>query len=156
MFCWCGPQLAQLLRADKPRLSEKASARGQKLRLNQSHANYLVTWSVVWADVWADVGTAVVVTRSTSDLAPAAAAISVVLSPQSSEPLLLGVCVDVCADDEPDNVEEGHPGALRQELLGESQRDRGDDPADLHDWPEASLDSRADLVECTGASDERH
>jgi len=64
--------------------------------------------------------------------------------------------VDVCADDETDNVEEGHPGGLRQELLSECQRDGRDDPADLHDRPETSLDRRLDLVEGTSACDEGH
>jgi hypothetical protein len=90
-------------------------------------------------------------------LAPAAAAaVAVVLSSQSSEPLLLGVCVDVCADNEADNVEEWDPGDLWEELLGKRQRDGGNDPADLHDGPETSLDSSADLVEGTGACNERH
>jgi hypothetical protein len=126
----------------------------------------LVTWPVVWAHVRAhigahvrtDIGAAVVVSGAATDLAPSAAvpAVAVVLSPQSSEPLLLGVCVDVCTDDESDDVEEGHPCGLGEELLGKGQRDGGDDPADFHDRPEASLDSRADLVERTGACDERH
>jgi hypothetical protein len=119
--------------------------------------NCLVTRSVVRADIGSSIGTAVLVSWSSANLAPAAAtAVAVVLSPQSSEPLLLGVCVDVGTDDETDDVEEGHPSALWEELLGKGQRDGRDDPADLHDRPEASLDSRADLVECTGTRDERH
>jgi hypothetical protein len=125
----------------------------------------LVTWSVVGTDlgpvvahVGAVVGTAIVVSGTAASYAPAAAvsAVAVVLSPESSEPLLLGVCVDVCADDEADDVEEGHPCRLGEELLGERQRDGRDDPADLHDGPEAGLDGGADLVKCPGACDEGH
>ncbi len=78
------------------------------------------------------------------------------LSPEGSEPLLLGVCVDVGADDEADDVEEGHPGALWEELLGKGKRDGRDDPADLHDGPEACPDSRPDLVECPGTCNQGH
>ena len=99
--------------------------------------------------------TAVLVARPAADLAPAAA-VTVVLSPQRREPLLLGVCVDVCTDDETDDVEERHPGGLRQELLGKSQRDGRDNPADLHDGHETGLDGCADLVECAGAGDQSH
>jgi hypothetical protein len=113
----------------------------------------LVAWLFIGAVIW----TTIIVTWSSANLTPAAAtAVAVVLSPQSSEPLLLGVRVDVCADDEANDVEKGHPGGLGQELLGKSQRDGGDDPADLHDGPETSLDGCADLVECTGAGNEGH
>jgi hypothetical protein len=64
--------------------------------------------------------------------------------------------IDVGADDETDNVEEGHPSALGQELLGECQRNGRDDPADLHDRPETGLDRRLDLVEGASAGDEGH
>ena len=64
--------------------------------------------------------------------------------------------VDVCADDEADNVEEGHPGGLGQELLGKCQRDGRDDPADLHDGPETSLDGSLDLMESARAGNEGH
>jgi len=40
------------------------------------------------------------------------------------EALLLGNAVNVGADDEGDEVEEGDPGVLGQELLGEGQADR--------------------------------
>jgi hypothetical protein len=126
----------------------------------------LVAWSVVGtahlgpavAHVGAVVGAAIVVTGAASSYASAAAvaAVAIVLSPQRREPLLLGVCVDVCADDEADDVEEGHPCGLGEELLGKGQRDGRDDPADLHDGPEAGLDGGFYLVECTGAGDERH
>lgn len=64
--------------------------------------------------------------------------------------------VDVGADDETDDVEEGHPGGLGEELLGECQRDGGDDPADLHDRPEAGLDRGLDLVEGARTGDKGH
>src|SRR5690242_16086350 len=102
---------------------------------------------------------AVLVAGPAADLAPAAAtaaAVAVVLAPQGGEPLLLGVRVDVCADDEADDVEKGHPRGLGQELLRKGQRDGRHDPADLHDGHEARLDRGADLVECAGARDERH
>lgn len=59
--------------------------------------------------------------------------------------------VDVGSDDETDDVEEGHPSLFGEELLGKGQGERRDDPANLHDGHEASLDGCADLVEgaCT-------
>lgn len=78
------------------------------------------------------------------------------LSPESGEPLLLGVGVDVGADDEADDVEEGHPRLLGQELLGECKGDGRRDPANLHDGQEASLDGGAHLVEGAGAGDDGH
>jgi hypothetical protein len=113
--------------------------------------------TVIWAALRAVIWAAIIITGSSTNLAPAAAtAVSVMLSPQCSEPLLLGVRVDVCAYDKSDDVEEGHPSRLGQELLRKSQRDGGDDPADLHDGPEACLDGCAHLVECAGASDQGH
>ena len=119
----------------------------------------LVTRSVIGTAVveTAIIGTGVLVSGSSANLAPTTAtAVSVVLSPQGSEPLLLGMCVDVGSDDETDDVEEGHPGGLGKELLGKGQRDGGNHPADLHDRPEAGLDGRADLVEGASACDQRH
>jgi hypothetical protein len=99
----------------------------------------------------------VLVAGSPANIASATAtAVAVVLSPQGSKPLLLGVRVDVCADDEADDVEEGHPCGFWKELLGEGQRDGRDNPADLHDGPETSPDGRADLVDCPGTRNERH
>lgn len=80
------------------------------------------------------IGTTVLVAGTgATDLAPAVArvvplvsaevaarAVAVVLAPEGGEALLLGVCVDVCADDEADDVEEGDPGGFGEELLGES------------------------------------
>ena len=70
--------------------------------------------------------------------------------------LLLGVRVDVGSDNEPDNVEEGHPGVLGKELLGKGQRDGRGDPADLHDGHETGPHGCADLVEGARARDHRH
>jgi len=130
----------------------------------------LVAWAVVWAhvrtnfgtDIRADIRAAVTHVRTTIVIArppadmPPAAAVSIVLSPKGSEPLFLGMGVDVCADDEANNVEEGHPCVLGQELLGKGQRYGRNNPADLHDGPEACLDRSLDLVECAGASNECH
>lgn len=46
------------------------------------------------------------------------------LSPECSESLLLGVRVDIGADHEADNVEEGNPCLLWQEFLRKCQADR--------------------------------
>lgn len=75
---------------------------------------------------------------------------------QRGEALLLGDGVDVGADDERDQVEEGHPRGLGQELLRKGEADGTDDPADAHDLPEADADGGADLVEGAGAGDEGH
>lgn len=64
--------------------------------------------------------------------------------------------VDVGTDEETDDVEERHPGMLREEFLRESERNRGSHPADLHDGKETSFDGSADLVEGPCASDDRH
>jgi hypothetical protein len=82
----------------------------------------LVAWSIV--------RTPILIARPPTDLGPRipsdipssvpsgvpsgvpSTAVTVVLSPQSREPLLLGVCVDVRTDDETDDVEERHPRAL--------------------------------------------
>lgn len=75
---------------------------------------------------------------------------------QSCETLLLGDCVDVCANDKTDNVEEGNPQLVGEELLGKGQADGGGDPRNLHDLPEADLDGGADLVEGAGSSNQGH
>jgi hypothetical protein len=82
--------------------------------------------------------------------------LAVVLPPQGCEPLLLGVRVDVCANDERDNVEERHPRLLWEELLGKREADGRRDPADLHDGPEAGLDCCSNLVEGARAGDDGH
>lgn len=43
------------------------------------------------------------------------------LLPQSSQPLLLGVRIDVCADNKRYKIEERDPSVLGQELLGKRQ-----------------------------------
>ena len=78
------------------------------------------------------------------------------LSPQSSQPLLLGVRIDICSDDERDDVEEWHPSVLRQELLRKRQSQRRCNPADLHDRHEACLDRSPDLMEGPRASNDSH
>jgi hypothetical protein len=79
-----------------------------------------------------------------------------VLLAQSSKSLLLGHCVDVCANDECHDVEEGHPGLLGKELLSKGKADGRSDPGNLHDLHETDTDSSADLVICAGSSDEGH
>lgn len=64
--------------------------------------------------------------------------------------------VDIGSNEETDDVEEGHPGVLGEELLGKGQGQRGGDPADLHDGQEAGLDGGANLVEGARASNDRH
>lgn len=44
------------------------------------------------------------------------------LLPQSSQPLFLGMRIDVCTDNKRYKVEERDPGVLGQELLGKRQR----------------------------------
>lgn len=80
----------------------------------------------------------------------------VILSSQSFETLLLSVGVDVCANNESNNVEEWNPGVFGQEVLGKSQRDGGCDPADFHDGHETGAHGGADLVESAGSGDDGH
>ena len=76
--------------------------------------------------------------------------------PQRRQSLLFGVRVDIGADAESDDIEEGHPRLLRQELLRERQRDGRGDPGDFHDGHEAGADGGADLVPGAGAGDDGH
>lgn len=64
--------------------------------------------------------------------------------------------VDVGSNEESNNVEEGHPGVLGEELLGEGQAQGRSDPADLHDGHEASLNGSANLVDVTRTGDNSH
>jgi hypothetical protein len=64
--------------------------------------------------------------------------------------------VDVRANDERDEVEKRHPSLRRKERLREGQRDRGCEPADAHDGPEAGADGRAHLVPGSSAGDPGH
>ena len=75
---------------------------------------------------------------------------------QSGQTLLLGVCIDVCTDDKGNDVEEGYPGLLRQELLGKGESQRRSAPADLHDGEQTGANGSADLVESAGACDDGH
>lgn len=76
--------------------------------------------------------------------------------PESFQALLLGVGVDVGSNEESDNVEEGHPGVLGEELLSEGQAQGRGDPADLHDGHESSLNGRANLVDGARTGDNSH
>jgi hypothetical protein len=78
------------------------------------------------------------------------------LSPERSKSLLLGVRVDISADNETDNVEEWNPCLLWQEFLRKCEADWRSDPANLHDWPEAGLNSCSDLVEGASTGDDGH
>lgn len=70
-----------------------------------------------------------------------------VLPPQGRKPLLLGVRVDVGADNEPDNVEERYPGLLRKELLRKGKRNWRRDPGYFHNRHKTRTDSGPDLME---------
>jgi hypothetical protein len=99
--------------------------------------------------------TRIVLARPWATQTPSAA-VAVMLAPQSGKTLLLSVCVDVGPNDEADDVEEGHPCVLGQELLGKGERDGRHDPADLHDRPESSLDRGTHLVEGASTRDDGH
>ena len=83
-------------------------------------------------------------------------ALAEVLLAESSQPLLLGHHVDVGTDREGDNVEEDHPSRLGEELLSEGEAERGADPRNFHDLPEADTNGGADLVVGPGASNQGH
>jgi hypothetical protein len=85
-----------------------------------------------------------------------ASRVAVVLLSQGSQTLLLGVCIDVCTNDKGNDVEEGYPGLLREELLGKGESQGGSAPADFHDGEETGTNGSADLVESTGACDDGH
>ena len=78
------------------------------------------------------------------------------LPPQCSQPLLLGMRVDVCPNHERHDIEERDPCILREKFLGKRQCQGRGDPTDFHDWHEPSSDSGAHLMECPGASDDCH
>lgn len=75
---------------------------------------------------------------------------------QGGQPLLLGHGVDVGADDERDQVEEGYPCVLGQELLRKGQAHGRRDPADTHDLPEPDADGSPHLMVRPGASYDSH
>lgn len=83
-------------------------------------------------------------------------AVAKVLLAESCEALLLGDGVDVGTDDEGDEVEEGNPELVGEELLGKGQADGRGDPGNAHHLPEADLDGSANLVVSAGAGDEGH
>ena len=93
---------------------------------------------------------------ATAAMAAVTTVMVVILPPQGRQSLLLRVGVDVRADDEGDDVEEGDPHLLGQELLREGEGDRRRDPRDLHDGPEAGADSGPDLVKSLRAGDDGH
>jgi hypothetical protein len=78
------------------------------------------------------------------------------LSAESCKTLLLGGRVDIGTNHKSNDVEEGDPGLLREELLSKCKRNWRGDPADLHDWHEASLPSCVDLVESTCTGNDGH
>ena len=78
------------------------------------------------------------------------------LPPQSLKSLLLRLRIDPGADDKGNNIEERHPSVFWQELLGECQRQRRDDPANFHDRHEAGSDGRSDLMEGPRTSNDSH
>ena len=78
------------------------------------------------------------------------------LLPEGSQTLLLCGSIDIGSNDEGDDVEERHPGFLREELLGKGQSQRGSDPADLHDGEKTGANGGADLVDGTGTGDQSH
>lgn len=84
------------------------------------------------------------------------AVVTEVLLTESCKALLLGNRVDVCADDERHDVEEGDPELIREELLGESQADGGGDPRNTHHLPKANLDGGTNLVVGTSTGNESH
>lgn len=66
------------------------------------------------------------------------------------------MCIDVCANDESNDVEEWYPGLLRQELLSKCKRDGRGGPRNLHDGKETGANGGADLVEGASTSDNGH
>ena len=64
--------------------------------------------------------------------------------------------VNIGSNEETNDVEEGHPGVLGEELLGEGQAQGRGDPADLHDGHESSLNGRANLVDGARTGNNSH
>ena len=82
--------------------------------------------------------------------------ITTYLSPQSGQPLLLSMRINVGTNYERDDIEEGDPSVLGQELLGKRQSQWRRNPADFHDRHEAGPDGSSDLVEGPRASNDSH
>jgi len=78
------------------------------------------------------------------------------LALQRLKSLLLGMSVNVCANDEADYVEEWHPGLFRKEFLRKCQGQWRCDPANLHHGHESRLDGGTDLVKRSCAGDNGH
>ena len=83
-------------------------------------------------------------------------AIHKVLATQGCKAHSLDLAVDVGRNNEGDDIEEVHPQLSREEVPSESEADGRGDPADLHDRPEAGLDSSASLVVGSSAGDNGH
>lgn len=109
-------------------------------RVGATHARRRVVIGAAWSHI-TSVGSTVV---------------TEVLLAKSCETLLLGDGVDVGADDEGHNVEEGDPELVREELLSKSQADRRGDPRDPHHLPEADLDGSTNLMVGASAGNESH
>lgn len=87
---------------------------------------------------------------------PLAPRVTVMLLPERCKSLLLLRAVNVCADEEADDVEERNPGVFGQELLRKGEGERRGEPRDFHDGHEAGADGGADLVEGAGTGDDGH
>ena len=90
---------------------------------------------------------AAIVSRSTLDVASGRS----YLFPQSGQPLLLGMRVDVCSDHKRNNIEERHPSLFGQEFLGKRKGQWRGNPANLHDRHETGPDRSSYLMECSRA-----
>jgi len=82
--------------------------------------------------------------------------ITIMSLPQGSKSLLLGMRVDICSDDESNDVEEWYPGLFWEELLRKGECNWGGDPANSHHGPEASADGGAYLMHGARTRDEGH
>lgn len=115
-----------------------------------------LSWRLVRGVLAAHRGRRRVVIDAATGRARAAGAVTEVLLAQSCKTSLLGDGVDVGANDEGHQVEEGHPSVFGQELLGKGQADGAGDPGHTHDLPEADTDGGADLVVCAGTGNQGH
>lgn len=140
---------------------EKRTSSGQSVRsfiLYHASPLWFENQKLGWLKEWPrynttfdlEVGTSVIFRTAGSSR------ITVVLLSQSCQTLLLGVCVDVGADNKGNNVEEGHPGLLGQELLSKGERQGRSAPADFHDGKQSSTNGGANLVESASACDDSH
>jgi hypothetical protein len=72
------------------------------------------------------------------------------------ETLLLCDRIDICTNEERDDVEEWNPCMLGKELLREGEGQWRRDPADLHDRHETSFPGRVNLVDVPSTGDDGH